>query len=339
MSQESSVSASKVEILHAAVAAYQQRELGFREILEDLPAAIYTTDCDGLITYFNRACTDFFGRVPRLGYDQWCVSWKLFTIDGKRLPHNESPMALALKERRSIRGEEAIAERPDGTRVRFATFPTPIIDADGECIGAVNMLVDLGEQKIAEERLLLLAREVDHRSNNLLTLVQSLVRLTKADSIEEYRDELEGRISALARANSLIADARWKNIGLRTLVADEFEAIGADRFEVSGPAIDLCPASAQSLGMIVHELCTNAVKYGALSVAKGRVRLSWAVDDAQGFMLVWEECRGPPTAEPERKNTGNAVIIGALRQLKGEIFREWRPEGLRCTLQCSMKRL
>lgn len=339
MPSESFAEAGKVEVLHAAVAEFRKRELGFREILEDLPAAIYTTDCDGRITYFNRACVDFSGRVPSLGEDQWCVTWKLYTSSGKHLPHDQSPMAVALKERRSIRGVEAVAERPDGTRVRFAAFPTPIIDPDGECIGAVNMLVDMGVRKIAEERLLLLAREVDHRSNNLLTVVQSLVRLTKADSIEGYRDELEGRISALARANALIADARWKNIDLATLVADEFEPIGADRFEVSGPAIDLSPASAQSLGMIIHELCTNAVKYGALSVARGKVRVSWAIDDAQGFMLVWKEYRGPPAAEPQRKNTGNAVITGALRQLKGEIFREWRSEGLRCTLQCGLKRL
>lgn len=331
--------AANVEVLHAAVEAFRNRDLGFRDLLEDLPAAIYTTDVDGRITYFNRACIDFSGRTPVLGENRWCVTWKLYAPDGRPLPHDKSPMALALANLQAMHGVEAIAERPDGQRIHLAAFPTPVFDRSGECAGAVNMLIDITEQTQAQERLSLLAREIDHRSNNLLTLVQSLVRLTTADSIEGYRDELEGRIAALARANALIAEARWKDIDLATLVAQEFGAFGRERFETAGPAIKLSPGSAQSLGMVIHELCTNAVKHGALSVAHGKVQLTWAIDDTQGFMLVWKECGGPPTTEPKRKNTGNAVIIGAVRQLRAEIFREWRPEGLRCTLQCALARL
>jgi PAS domain S-box-containing protein len=331
--------AANVEVLHAAVEAFRKRDLGFRDLLEDLPAAIYTTDVDGRITYFNRACVDFAGRTPVLGEDRWCVTWKLYAPDGQPLPHDKSPMALALMNLEGMHGVEAIAEKPDGHRINLAAFPTPIFDRSGECAGAVNMLIDVTEQRQAQERLSLLAREIDHRSNNLLTLVQSLVRLTRAQSIDAYRDELEGRIAALARANALIAEARWNDIDLATLVAEEFGAFGRERFETAGPAIKLSPASAQSLGMVIHELCTNAVKHGALSVIQGKVQLTWAIDDTQGFMLIWNESGGPPTTEPRRKNTGNAVILGAVRQLKAEIFREWRPEGLRCTLQCGLSRL
>jgi two-component sensor histidine kinase len=333
-----SAEAAKVEVLHEAVAAFRRREFGFRDILEDLPAAIYTTDADGRITYFNQACVDFSGRVPTLGDDQWCVSWKLYAVDGKPMPHDQSPMAIALKEGRTVRGQEAIAERPDGTRIHFAPFPTPIFDGSGQCIGAINMLVDITEQKLAHERLALLAREIDHRSNNLLTLIQSLVRLTKAGTVEEYRSELEGRIAALAKANSLITDKRWNDIDLRALVGQELGAV-RDRIEFDGPDLQLLPSSAQSLAMIIHELCTNAQKYGALSVDRGRVRLSWAVDDSEAFMLKWEEVGGPAAVEPVSKNTGNAIIAAAVRHLKAKFFRDWRPAGLHCTLLCNTANL
>ena len=338
MSLESAAEATKVEVLHAAVEAFRRREISYRDILEDLPAAIYTTDCDGRITYFNRACIDFSGRVPALGDDRWCVSWKLYTTDGKPLPHDGSPMAVALIERRSIRGEEALAERPDGSRIHFAAYPTPILDADGKCIGAINMLIDISEQKKTQERLSLLAREVDHRSNNLLALIQSLVRLTKAATVEEYRSELEGRIAALANANSLIADKRWSDIDLRSLMDQELGAV-PDRIEFDGPDLHLSPSSAQSLAMIVHELCTNAQKYGALSADTGKVRVTWAIDDSDAFMMTWEEVGAPMTIEPDRESTGNAIITAAVRHLKAEFFRDWRPTGLHCTLLCSTANL
>lgn len=338
MSSNPSAGLAEVQVLHAAVDAFRKREIGYREILEDLPAAIYTTDCDGRITYFNRACIDLSGRIPVLGDDRWCVTWKLFTTDGKPLPHEVSALAVALREKRVVRGEEAIAERPDGSRVHLAAFPTPILDAEGECVGAINMLVDISEQKRTQERLSLLAREVDHRSNNLLTLIQSLVRLTKAGTVEEYRCELEGRIAALAKANSLITEERWNDIDLRALMDQELGSV-RDRIELDGPDLQLLSSSAQSLAMIVHELCTNAQKYGALSVDPGGLRVSWAIDDSGAFMLKWQEVGGPGAIEPASKHTGNAIIAAAVRHLKAEFFRDWRPTGLQCTLMCSTTNL
>src|SRR3954453_11629877 len=124
---------------------------GLRAILEALPAAIYTTDAEGRITSFNDEAVRFSGRVPQLGSDSWCVTWKLYWPDGKPLPHDQCPMAIALREGRPVRGVSAIAERPDGTRVHFMPYPTPIRDANGKVIGAINMLVDISEQKRAEE--------------------------------------------------------------------------------------------------------------------------------------------------------------------------------------------
>jgi PAS domain S-box-containing protein len=124
---------------------------GMRALLEALPAAIYTTDADGRITSYNDEAVRFAGRVPQLGTDSWCVTWKLYWPDGTPLPHDQCPMAIALREGRPVRGVSAIAERPDGTRVHFMPYPTPIKGASGKVIGAVNMLVDITEQKRAEE--------------------------------------------------------------------------------------------------------------------------------------------------------------------------------------------
>ena len=331
--------AENVEILHAAVEAFQRREIGYRDILEELPAAIYTIDAEGRITYFNKACVDLSGRVPILGDDQWCVAWKLYTTDGTFVPHANCATVTTLREGRAIHGIEALVERPDGSRIAVKGYPTPIIDSEGQCIGAVNMLVDISEQKRTQERLELLAREIDHRSNNILAVVQSLVRLTKANSIADYREALEGRLTAVARANSLIAEKRWKEVDLRSLLAEELAAFPDRKVTVSGEPIAIRPESAQSFAMIVHELCTNAVKHGALSSESGGLKVSWIIDGCHELMFKWEETGGPPTLEPEVYNTGNRVIDAAVRQLDGRLFREWRREGLSCTLLCDMSKL
>jgi len=134
-----------------------------RELFDALPAAIYTTDAAGRITFFNQAAAEFSGRRPEIGSDQWCVTWRLYWPDGRPMAHDECPMARALKEDRPIRGGEAIAERPDGTRVPFMAYPTPLHDASGRLIGAVNMLVDLTAAKEADEARSRLNETLDRR--------------------------------------------------------------------------------------------------------------------------------------------------------------------------------
>ena len=150
-------------VTNAASNQTGSHEKQFRDLLQALPAAIYTTDAEGRITFFNRACIDFAGRTPKIG-DMWCVTWKLFAPDGTPLRHEDCPMAIALKENRPVRNVEAIAERPDGSRICFMPYPTPLRDEAGQLIGAVNMLVDITTRKQAEERMMLLTGEVDHLS-------------------------------------------------------------------------------------------------------------------------------------------------------------------------------
>jgi PAS domain-containing protein len=137
-------------MLHMATEAVQRGEDALRSALDQLPAAIYVTDPDGVITYYNPACIEFAGRVPTVGRDRWCVTWKLYTDDGAFLPHDQCPMAVAIVEKRSVRGISAVAERPDGSRVSFMPYPTPIFDSEGKLLGAVNILIDITDRKQAD---------------------------------------------------------------------------------------------------------------------------------------------------------------------------------------------
>ena len=122
-------------------------------MIDALPAAIYTTDAEGRLTHFNPAAAKLAGRVPELGTDQWCVSWKLYEADGTFLPHEKCPMATALTDGTIPRGAECIGERPDGSRFWFTPYPTPLRNEEGEIVGGINMIVDITERKTAEEAL------------------------------------------------------------------------------------------------------------------------------------------------------------------------------------------
>jgi PAS domain S-box-containing protein len=149
--------------------ALQASERRFREMFDLLPVAIYTTDAEGRLTYFNPAAIQFSGRVPELGTDQWCVSWKLFHSDGTPMRHDECPMALAIKEGRIVDGTEAIAERPDGKRVWFRPYPRPLHDAEGRIVGGINMLLDITERKLVEQATGLLAAIVNSSDDAIVS--------------------------------------------------------------------------------------------------------------------------------------------------------------------------
>jgi PAS domain S-box-containing protein len=150
-------------------AQLRENERRFREMIDALPAAIYTTDAEGRLTHFNPAAVELSGRVPELGTERWCVTWKLFRPDGTPLPHDECPMAVALKEGRIVDGVEAIAERPDGKRVWFTPYPRPLRDAKGKMVGGINMLVDITERKRAERASGLLAAIVDSSDDAIVS--------------------------------------------------------------------------------------------------------------------------------------------------------------------------
>jgi PAS domain S-box-containing protein len=168
-------------LLDAAVAAARQPHGALADALDRLPAAIYVTDAQGVITYHNPACETLAGRTPERGRDKWCVTHKIYTLDGDFLPHDQCPMAVAIREQRAIREVEAIAERPDGTRIQFQPYPTPLFDEAGIFVGAVNILVDVTNERKPEylrdqaERCRRLSRSINDEGA-VETLEQMAVR-------------------------------------------------------------------------------------------------------------------------------------------------------------------
>ncbi|NYZ63181.1 sensor histidine kinase [Luteimonas deserti] len=327
---------------HAAHEALRQREHQLRQILNALPAAIYMTDNEGRITFYNDAAVEFSGREPTLGSDEWCVSWRLYTADGAPLPHDECPMAVAVREQREIRGMEAIAERPDGSRFPFIPYPTPLRDEHGAMVGAINMLVDITDRKRAEEDQQTLIHELNHRVKNTLALVQALALQTYRGSPEphEFIDKFQGRMLALSKAHDLLTRRNWTGLPISELCGielDVYQVAGRERIRHGGPQVTLSPRVALVLCMVLHELATNAIKYGALSCENGHVALQWSVDNdapEARLRLSWQETGGSPVVKPTTAGFGTRFIERSVaKDLGGQVELAFEPAGLHCAMQ------
>jgi PAS domain S-box-containing protein len=326
----------------------RESERHVRELLEALPAAIYTTDAAGRITYYNQAAVEFSGRKPILGSDKWCVTWRLFTPDGTPLPHDQCPMAVALREGRAVRGAEAIAERPDGTRVPFIPFPTPLRDASGRVIGAINMLVDITERKQAEEHQKVLIDELNHRVKNTLATVQSIATQTvrTAPTIEAFSENFEARLLALSKAHELLTRQAWTGVNLRDIVCQELEPYedgSTTRVRLEGPDLTLEPRVGLALSLVLHELTTNAAKYGALSTEQGLVTVRWSVSESgasEAVRIDWVENGGPAVRPLAKRSFGTRLIERTMtKDLQGMATLDFDPAGLRCILELPLAQL
>lgn len=225
--------------------------------------------------------------------------------------------------------------RPNG-EVRWCTGTAAAsFDEQDRLIWISGVTADITERKRAEERQILLAEEVDHRARNVVAVVQSIMRLTRANSIDEYIGALDGRIGALSNAHRLLAGSRWEGADLNRLVDEEFapyRAGGKVRVSAHGPVVLLPPATAQTIALALHELATNAAKYGALSTDAGHVELTWQLEPNK-LELIWVETGGPLISPPSRRGYGSrAIVAGIERQLGGIVNFDWQPDGLHCTL-------
>ena len=449
--------------LAAAEDRLRDDEQRFRDVFEAMPIAIYTTDADGRITFFNEAAVALAGRRPELGSDQWCVSWRLYTADGTPLPHDQCPMAVTLREQRPVRDVEAIAERPDGSRVRFLPFPTPLFDRHRRLTGAVNMLLDItdrhaaavesarlaaivassddaiisktldgtirswnagaarifgyaaeemigqpilriippelhgeekqivarlrrgeriehfetvrlakdgrrldisltvspvrdkvgkivGASKVArditerkrtEELQRLLLGELNHRVKNTLATVQSIANQTvrRAKNPADFLSSFSGRIQALAQAHDLLTRNSWRGADIVPLIRDQllFGGAGAadERISLSGPSLMLDPQAAVHLAMVLHELGTNARKYGSLSVPGGRLSVGWSVQTNGGheLLLHWRESGGPAVTAPSTRGFGTTLIEKSLAAHGGAARMHYRADGVTCDIK------
>ena len=322
--------------------AQKDSETRARDILQALPAAIYTTDAKGRITFFNQAASDLAGTKPRVGIDEWCVTWRLYQPDGTPLAHDACPMALTLMQGEPVLGAEAIAERPDGTRFPFQPYPALLHDAEGNVTGAINMLVDISERKRAEARQAELTAELNHRVKNTLAIVQSIASQTarSSASLEDFLGEFEGRLMALGRAHDLLTLRRWEGADLGEVLRQELAPFGAEEtgpIQLDGPELTLKPAAATGLAMAFHELATNAARHGCLSAPEGRVTLSWRPiqtgDGTSAVLLEWTESGGPPITPSLARGFGLRLVERTVAgDLNGTCDLELEPSGLRWRL-------
>jgi PAS domain S-box-containing protein len=223
--------------------------------------------------------------------------------------------------------------RPDG-QVRWCVGTAAAShDAAGRVMRVSGVTVDITERKHAEERQNLLAREVDHRAKNALALAQSIVRLTRGDDVKAYVQSVEGRINALARVHTVLSLSSWQGAEIRRLVDEEFAPYSVgNQITLSGPEVQLRPATAQTLALALHELVTNSAKYGALSTLSGRLSVSWKDEDGL-LSLVWQEEGGPPVRKPTSQGFGTRSVLASIEsQLGGRADFDWRGEGLLCRL-------
>ncbi|WP_298255046.1 HWE histidine kinase domain-containing protein [Bradyrhizobium sp.] len=306
-------------------------------LFEQLPFAIYVCDRNGLVLRYNRRAAELWGRSPKPSdpNERFCGSYQMFRPDGSLLPHDQCPMADVLRTGISVREQEVHIERPDGVRGIALVDIEAIKDIDGNIVGAVNCFQDITERKRSEAQIVNLAHEAEHRTKNILSTVLATVRLSRADTSDDLKQLIEGRINALAMVHGLFVQSRWAGAELRGLVTQELSPYCGEsegRVRIDGPPIMLEPATAQTVAICLHELATNAAKYGSLSAARGRVEIAWSRTADGRLSLRWIEAGGPTVTPPTRRGFGTRVMENIICQLKGEVHFDWHHHGLACEI-------
>lgn len=306
-----------------------------RTFFDSLPGAAYVKDAEGRIMLGNPGFALAIGRP----YES-CIG----QTDDQFVRNPEHARAIIAHDKAVFESGEAQQveedmEMPDGRLSHWLSVKTPFKDAEGRIKGLVGISLDVTERRQAARRLRFLADEVDHRAKNLLSIVLSIVRLTKVDDVALFKSALTGRIQALARAHNLLAASRWEGVDIAALVKEElapFNRTGAGQIMMSGPSLTLEPNAAQALAMVLHELAINAASYGALSAERGRLTVDWKLSESSGqtcVELVWAESSGPAVAVPAKPGFGSTAVRGAIEhQLGGEIHIDWAPSGVTCRI-------
>ncbi len=314
--------------------ALRQSNALLRTFMAAVPGVIYAKDLqgrllvgnDGTARLLGRAFGDFVGRT-----------------DMELLEDKSEAAALMTNDRRIMASgvAEQVEEQvtfPDGSTAWWHSTKAPLRDPAGEIIGLVGASVDITERRRAEEHRMLLVNELNHRVKNTLAVVQGLARQTfrNVGDVATAVESFEDRLAALSRAHNLLTDENWAWANLREMIRDQLGGNRwGERLTLEGPEILLSPQVAVSLALVVHELSTNATKYGALSNDEGRVRVSWTrhAQNPQMF-LRWAESDGPPVAPPKRRGFGSRMIERALAaEVGGLVSLQFQPTGVVCEIE------
>ncbi|MFO0785946.1 MAG: PAS domain S-box protein [Phycisphaerales bacterium] len=305
-------------------------------IVESSDDAIVSKDLDGVIMTWNAGAERIFGYSAAEA-----IGRHISLIIPKDRLQEEAAIIRQLRAGQRVDHFETVRIRKSGSPIHVSLSISPIHDQSGAIIGASKIARDISQHKAAEEHQRILLAELDHRVKNMLAVVVSLATQTIASSttLEDFGPAFEGRIQALSRAHRLLSDARWKGSTIDALVNQVVLPFCRDRSQCSsGTAGALLPARvALSLALVLHELATNAAKYGALSTASGKVSISWTTEllgTSRVLRCEWAESAGPAVSPPTRAGFGTTLIQRCIEyEFRGKVRLDYQPGGLRCSLE------
>jgi PAS domain S-box-containing protein len=319
----------------AAAAELRRSEHRLRrlaEIVESSDDAIISTDLATIISTWNKGAERLYGYPA-----EEIIGKPIRVLVPPDRVEEEAAILARIRRGERIEARDTVRKRKDGSLVDVLLTVSLLKNAAGEIVGGCSIVRDITDRKRLEKDVQLLSREVDHRSRNLLGVVQAIVSLSSAPTPQGLKAVIEGRIQALSKAHTLLAESRWTGADLATLIRQELSpyCLGQDaRGVVSGPDTHLETGQAQPFALLFHELTTNAVKYGALSAPSGTVEVLWTKQDGGALTINWIERGGPPIEPPKGRGFGMRVIDEVVgRQLRGQARFDWAPGGLSCRIE------
>jgi PAS domain S-box-containing protein len=300
-------------------------------IVESSDDAIIGTNLDAITTSWNKGAERLFGYLA-----EETIGNPVAILIPPEREHEERAILSRIRRGDRLDHFETVRQRKDGTLIDISLTVSPVRGADGKVVGASGISRDITERKRSEAQLSALAREAEHRAKNLLANVKAMVQLSQANTPDGLKDAIAGRIEALANVHSLFVQSRWTGAELGRLVKQELSPYSRDgemRTQIDGPTVMLKRDVAQAIAVALHELATNAAKYGALSEAKGQVRVEWSRGADGQLVLRWTELGGPPVKPPTRKGFGTDMIEAMIRAHEGSDVRlDWHADGLACKI-------
>jgi len=314
----------------AALRDSEQRLRWLASIVESSDDAIVSKNLDGVITSWNTGAERVFGYAA-----EEVIGQPITIVIPQDRQDEERTILTRIRRGERIDHFETVRQRKHGSLIVVSLTVSPVKNAEGKIVGASKIARDITEQKRNQEQIAILAREAEHRSKNLLATVQATINLSQSDTPEGLKHAIEGRIRALANVHSLFVETRWIGAELSAIATQElapYSETDETRVQIDGPQVLLEPNAAQAIAVALHELATNAAKYGALSVAKGQVDLKWSHEADERLILRWTEIGGPAVQAPARQGFGGRVVERMIGQLRGKARFDWRPEGLVCEI-------
>jgi PAS domain S-box-containing protein len=316
----------------AALRESEQQLRSLASIVQSSDDAIVSKNLDGVIISWNHGAERIFGYAA----DE-AVGQPITIVIPQDRRDEERTILARIRRGERIDHFETVRQRKDGKQIVISLTVSPVKDAEGTIVGASKIARDITEQKRDQEQIATLAREAEHRSKNLLANALATVKLSQADTTAGLKQAIEGRLRALSNVHSLFVETRWVGAELSKIARQElspyFQAGEKRHVAIEGPEVLLAPNTAQAIAVILHELATNAAKYGALSVPAGRIDLKWSQEADARLVLRWSETDGPVIqSPPQRQGFGGRIIEQMIRQLQGERRFDWRPGGLVCEI-------